>query len=406
MALNDIRAMAASSGEAPVAKLESALAAFSEAELAILGSGALERLCVCFRSLGYDPDTEFQQFVWDVSELGVDKATTKLTNQGMREEATFKAFLRIVARQAWFPRIANGPTEVACLPGVSASDTVVHLGKLLSASLAGDKSKVETLADELDPSIELRELVRRAKIGEPLRATELDNDLLREGANATKGKRFIRSSEAKIEDIAKLKRPLASVLLSTLPKLWAAVLHQRCTPGDALNWVAQVALVANDASVSDQKLAEKSSAVYGTRLFQEAYQVSKMGEDDAQGRQNVADAFATIDWGLAGRITKELADTHDDAHRIYLKGLFGKCSYRDCTYAHRCPFHATSRDSAFQCFCSDVAAHGWQMVKQEASSGSNGKGAGYFKGAGRGKTTYRRDDRDRRSHSRSRKGPY
>ena len=411
-ALGALQSLASGPAEAIPARLEEAFNALAEPERTRLGAGALERLVACLQDLGYNPESEFAQFIFDASLLGVVATVSKLpSTAGMRECATFRGFLQILSQQGVISRGDGDAIPTLDQHGARAgSEGNLVLARLLSASMSGDKGKVATLADELDPAVELRDLVRKAGLGEPLREMEPDNDLLREAANAKKGKRFIRTSEAKTEDVAKLKRPLAGVLLSTLPKLWAAVLQQRCSPGDALNWVAQVALVANDPSVQDQKLAEKASALYGARLFHEAYQVSKKGEDDTQGRQNVADALGTLDWGLAGRAVKELADTHDDAFRICLKGLFDKCTNRECKYAHRCPFHSGSREYAFQCFCADVSKQGWQLVKQDGA----GKGAGSSKGGWRGKSDrgpvpsgrnegfQRRDDKDRRSRSRSR----
>ena len=123
-------------------------------------------------------------------------------------------------------------------------------------------------------------MVKNLGAGQPVREMEPSEGALREAKLALKMGRFVNLHSPKVEEILRTKRPLPHSVCSELHRLWAAVLHQRCSMGDVLNWIAQVCLVATDKAIADPNMAEKLPSVYGFRLLHEAYQVSKQGDTE------------------------------------------------------------------------------------------------------------------------------
>ena len=167
-------------------------------------------------------------------------------------------------------------------------------------------------------------MVKTLGAGQPVREMEPSEGALREAKLAAKMGRFVHFHSPKVEEIIKTKRPLPHSVCSELPRLWAAVLQQRCSMGDVLNWVAQVCLVATDKAIAESIMAEKVASVYGFRLLHEAYQVSKEGETELCGLRNVADVLSTIDWAGVRRVWDEIQSSKRPVRRqtlFLLKGF-------------------------------------------------------------------------------------
>ena len=296
-------------------KLSEAWANFPEADRAALGNGALERITKVLEDLKYKPNEEFAIFAKDAGELGTQSVLSHLpSNLGMRDLVSFRNFLKL----------------------------------MVTATVAGDQSKLASLTEELESCDELRKLVKNLGAGQPVREMEPSEGPLREAKLAAKMGRFVHFHAPKVEEVIKTKRPLAQTVCSELPRLWAAVLQQRCSMGDVLNWIAQVCLVATDKAIADSIMAEKVASVYGFRTLHEAYQVSKQGETESCGLRNVADVLSrdeiqSIPSASGAAVVRK--DLSADRPFYCLEALFNMCTSSYCKHLHGCPFCHTRLDA-------------------------------------------------------------
>ena len=186
---------------------------------------------------------------------------------------------------------------------LNAQDQVLNLSKILAATVAGDHPQLASLIEELEPCDELRTFFKNLGADQPVREMEPWEGALRE---ALKMCRFVHFHSPKVEEILKTKRALPHSVCSVFPRLWAAVLQQRSSVVDILNWIAQVCLVATDKAIADPNMAEKVASVYGFRLLHEAYEVSKQGETELCGLRNVSDILSTMDWAGVRTVWDEI----------------------------------------------------------------------------------------------------
>ena len=136
-----------------------------------------------------------------------------------------------------------------------------------------------SLTEELEPCDELRQLVKNLGAGQLVREMEPSEGALREAKLALKMGRFCSFSFTESGGDSQDEASTCRIQFALdFPSLWAAVLQQRCSMGDVLNWIAQVCLVATDSRrFADPNTAEKVASVCGFRLLHEAYQSVKAG---------------------------------------------------------------------------------------------------------------------------------
>ena len=271
---------------------------------------------------------------------------------------------------------------------LSAQDQVLNLSKILAPTVAGDEPKLASLAEELEPCDELRKLVKNPGAGQPVREMEPSEGALHEAKLAAKiwvvlfifvPRRWRKLSRQSVH--------FRIQFALNFPACGQAVLQQRCSMGDVLNWVAQVWLVATDKAIADSIMAEKVASVYGFRLLHVAYQVSTQGETELCGLRNVADVLSTIDWAGVRRVWDEIQsipsssgpavvrkDLSTDRPFYCLKALFNKCTSSYCKHLHGCPF-CPSRLDACRCMSAHFAKQGWDLQPKQAKGRGRGRGA-------------------------------
>ena len=335
----------------------------------------------------YNPNEEFATFATDAGELGIQNVLSHLpSNLGMRDLVSFRNFLRLMVQQNWISEasLAEKPVSGDSQPQMSlnAQDQVLNLSKIPAAIVAGDQPKLASLAEELEPCDELRKLVKNLGAGQPVREMEPSEGALREAKLALKMGCVVHFHSPKVEDILKTKRPLPHSVCSERHRLWAAVLQQRCSMGDVLNWIAQVCLVASDKAIADPNMAEKVASVYGFRLLHEAYQVSRQGDTESCGLRNVSDVLSSIDWAGVRRVWDEIQtfpssgtavvrkDSSSDRSFYCLKALFDKCTSSCCKHLRGCPFFS-SRLYACKFMSAPFVKQGWDLLPSQA----DGRGA-------------------------------
>ena len=156
--------------------------------------------------------------------------------------------------------------------------------------------------------------------------------------------------------------------------------------GDPINWVGQVATAARDGAAQSPAIAERAAAFYGLRLLRDAYNASKRGESDAQGRENVSAVLGELNWAVISRCQAEAASfgngtagagaaaSSDQARgQICMRFLLGGCKAgADCRFHHGCPFCPVSGEGTRRCFETHIRQQGFEL-SQRGKGGGRGQ---------------------------------
>ena len=150
--------------------------------------------------------------------------------------------------------------------------------------------------------------------------------------------------------------------------------------GDIINCVGQTAAAANDRAVP-QHVSEQAAAFYSARLLYEAYNASKTGEGDAEGRSNASAVLGALDRSLLAASQAEVArhqqkgpagstppGASEEQQLAFpcRRFLFGQCPKKDkCTFRHGCPLCPTTGAASFRCFLGHLEQNGRELVRRQ-----------------------------------------
>lgn len=375
-------------------------------------------------------DTEVQLFIQDLELIGIDGMSKQIVRQYPWRGAVIKRFMIWLQKQGV---AADGATSSSQDQGSARQDPVasvhanIHLAKVVAAAATRDTEKLSELTDEAAPNEGLRKLLAKMQQGEPLKELGPDECLLTQAREARKQNRFPMRREVDAEALAKWQRPLATFLVSELPRIWAAVLEHRMSFGDAFNLIGQAALVATDRRAASAHHGEAAAVLYAERLLRDVYHVSKRGKTDEQGRENVAQLLSELDvarCSMAIEETEVLANgggrgSGNAGMRVCVKNIFGLCDQEDCGRPHGCPFCTTQARNPFKWFASHLSGQGYELRpiagKDNAFGGKSGakrygkaswnqgfSGKPYWAADRRGRSKSRGDHGRSRSRSRLR----
>lgn len=355
-------------------------------------------------------DSQFIMGPNDILNVSDDDLSEAMRNSEDLPTLGHKAALRKFKQEAAPHQAEAAPHQ----PGSSAGGQLDAM-RAVYALAQGDALEAARLlgSNQERRDALLKNLIKEAKLGEPSRQAQPEDEDINAAQAAKKNGVFPKVTPPSDKEIAKQERPLAWVLTTGLPKLWAYLLHGTLSSADALNLLYHCGCVANDRRYEAHPAAQASIRYFWDALEQ-AWRESRRSESEEELLKNVAITLYEFDDSKADKLLQEqkASNVTHDGGRFCLKFLTGRCFAKDCKFKHGCPF-CNKMGSAAElqtCFESHLRSQRLGGVRSESSytNGKGTKGAGKYQDGGKqrwpagGKYSEQEDRQRSRSRRRGR----